>query len=107
MARDTESAAYQISVTPLRYRDAAWEAYEHGDAPPDASLLPDEVLREFMVHRYNDTRFLLPRAACQVVEAEWERRGMSRRLVDELLAFAAVALPALSGFVIGCVLLFH
>jgi hypothetical protein len=107
MARETESATRSIRVTRETYQAAAWQAYASGAAAPDPSVLSNELLRAFMTRRYNDTAFLLPLAACQLIDLEWNRRRVSRNLIDDLLAFAAVALPALSGIVISWVLLFH
>lgn len=107
MARETESATRSIRVTREAYQTAAWQAYDSGAPAPDPAPLSNELLRAFASRRYYDTAFLLPHSACQLIDLEWNRRRTSRNLVDELLAFGAVALPAISGLVISWVLLFH
>ena len=107
MARETGSATRSVRFTREAYQAAAWQAYDAGAAAPDPSPLSNELLRAFISRRYYDTAFLLPHSACQLIDLEWNRRRTSRNVIDELLAFAAVALPALSGLAISWVLLFH
>ena len=86
----------------MEYQQAAWVAHDHDVPPPDASVLSTASFE--VIERYGDLD--LPRAAQRAVAAEARRRArLHRDRVTDVLAWAALLLPALAGAIAIRVLL--
>lgn len=100
MANATE-VAVEASVKALEFREAAWDADEHGRGSPDASALSDPAL--LAVLRYE--RCDLPTGASKAVQVEATQRGLLAGLVDRWLPWIVLVSLPVSGGVITLELL--
>ncbi len=96
-----ESVIVSDSVSALEYHEAAWEAHEREALPPDPSDLTDRALTALLHYELSD----VPAEARRAVSAEWSHRQRPWKLVDVVMAFAVLAMLAVSGIVIAWFLL--
>lgn len=99
MTKDQRSVSATIAMGTSEYQEASWAAYERGGAMPDPSCLSDEALHAFL--RYEAPELLLPTEATAAVSAESKRRGLSRDVVDHLMAMGLMAALGVGGIAIG------
>jgi len=88
-------------VSALEYHEAAWEAHDLEGTPPDPLLFSDSALQAIVKYQTRD----LPVDAFEAVERELSRRRLSTTLGCRVLGLVMLALLAMSGLVIGWILL--
>lgn len=99
MTGNARSVSTTISMSTSEYQKESWAAYERRCSMPDPTSLSDEALTAFL--RYEAPELLLPAEAAAAVTAESKRRGLSREVVDELVALGVMALLGVGGIAIG------
>jgi hypothetical protein len=107
MSRNADSVHAGALVGATRYQEAAWNAVERHTPPPDPSSLSDRTLIAMMraMLQYDTPGLLLPVDATAAVESEWRRRRLSPEPADGVIATVVSIIAAVSGILIGCVLL--
>jgi hypothetical protein len=103
MAGNAESVIVEADMSAFEFHEAAWDACQREEPPPDPSALSDRAL--YVVSRYEDRD--LPAETQQVLEAEYRRRGFLPDVVERMLGMAMMAVLAISWLVIGWVLFAH
>ena len=91
----------EASVKALEFREAAWDADEHGRGSPDASALSDPALLAVLRYERSD----LPTCASKAAHLEATHRGLLAGLVDRWLPWVVLASLPVSGGVITLELL--
>lgn len=100
MAKSAESVLVRADMSAFEFHEAAWDASDREEPPPDPSTLSDRALHVVMQYEDRD----LPSDTHVALEAEYRRRGLVVDVVERLLGLGLMAIIAVSGLIIGWML---